>query len=284
MQELGFIGELTSEISNISIPNLITVVLLFYVAYRFSKGAETLFFHLLYSFFGIYMLMTMESFGSIYNTKMLVGLGLLIPQISFIKYFINDTLQTVKMMSANTYYFFVTIYYKILRLINWIASTFRMFKIFFTTFSFKKEDYQEYEQSSYHENTHDTRGSRFYEEKKQSYSEQERNNYYSKSNSSKEKTNNSHHSKKSYFKQKKKEQGQYQEKIEKEANYGRFSDDSVYVVLGVNPSDDFKTIKKVYRKLVREYHPDLNPNEIEKYTEITQLINSAYEKLEKYKR
>jgi curved DNA-binding protein CbpA len=40
----------------------------------------------------------------------------------------------------------------------------------------------------------------------------------------------------------------------------------------------------VYRKLVREYHPDLNPDNIEFYTEITQNINNAWEKVEKWKK
>jgi curved DNA-binding protein len=34
----------------------------------------------------------------------------------------------------------------------------------------------------------------------------------------------------------------------------------LYDVLGVRPSDDDKTIKKAYRKLARENHPDVNPD------------------------
>ena len=143
MEELGLIDRFINEASNIDLPNFIFVVLLFSIPFYFSKKAETLFFHLLYSFFGIYMIATMEDARVIYDVKMLVGLGLLLPQLRFIQYFSLDTIQTVKMMTSNTYYFFVTIYYKILRFIDWLKSTYIMLKTFFTTFSFKKEDYYE---------------------------------------------------------------------------------------------------------------------------------------------
>ncbi|MEA2050559.1 MAG: DnaJ domain-containing protein [Campylobacterota bacterium] len=61
------------------------------------------------------------------------------------------------------------------------------------------------------------------------------------------------------------------------------SEDDAYKVLGVNKSDDMSTIKKQYRKLVREYHPDIISSQdkdddyIEKATEKTQEINQAYQ-------
>lgn len=278
MEELGLIDRFIQEATNMDLKNFIFVALLFYVPFHFSKKAETLFFHLLYSFFGIYMIATMEDVRVIYDVKMLVGLGLLLPQLTFIVQFVKDTIQTIKMMTANTYYFFVTIYYKIIRLINWIKSTLKMIKIFFTTFSFKKEDYQEQEQHSQHDYSYHERGEKFYDGSKDSKQE---NNY----SQNEEKSYKQQEQKTNSSSQQEKQSYQKQEAPKKEyGKYGRFSDSSAYIVLGVNPNDDFKTIKKAYRKLVREYHPDLNPNEIEKYTEITQLINSAYEKLEKYKK
>ncbi|NLL51141.1 MAG: DnaJ domain-containing protein, partial [Peptococcaceae bacterium] len=32
-----------------------------------------------------------------------------------------------------------------------------------------------------------------------------------------------------------------------------------YKILGVSPDADIKNIKKVYQKLAKKYHPDLNP-------------------------
>jgi len=51
-----------------------------------------------------------------------------------------------------------------------------------------------------------------------------------------------------------------------------------YAVLGVQPDADDQTIKQAYRKLARQYHPDINPgNKLaeERFKE----INEAYEVL-----
>lgn len=54
-------------------------------------------------------------------------------------------------------------------------------------------------------------------------------------------------------------------------------------ILGVKESDDMNTIKKAYRKLVREYHPDIISSQdkdesyIEEATAKTQEINQAYQ-------
>jgi len=56
-----------------------------------------------------------------------------------------------------------------------------------------------------------------------------------------------------------------------------------YKILGVNENDELNTIKKVYRKLVRQYHPDIIKSQdkddeyMEEATAKTQEINQAYE-------
>jgi len=56
-----------------------------------------------------------------------------------------------------------------------------------------------------------------------------------------------------------------------------------YKLLGVKESDDMSVIKKAYRKLVREYHPDIIKSQgkseayMQEATEKTQEINQAYE-------
>ena len=56
-----------------------------------------------------------------------------------------------------------------------------------------------------------------------------------------------------------------------------------YKLLGVNESDDMSVIKKAYRKLVREYHPDIIKSQgkdeayMQEATAKTQEINQAYE-------
>jgi DnaJ like chaperone protein len=62
--------------------------------------------------------------------------------------------------------------------------------------------------------------------------------------------------------------------------------DDAYALLGVNANDDMKTIKKAYKKLVRQYHPDIiaSQGKSESYmkeaTQKTQEINQAYEMIE----
>jgi len=63
--------------------------------------------------------------------------------------------------------------------------------------------------------------------------------------------------------------------------------DDAYKVLGVNKNDDLDTIKKAYRKLVRQYHPDIIKSQgkseeyIKEATQKTQEINQAYEMIKK---
>ena len=67
------------------------------------------------------------------------------------------------------------------------------------------------------------------------------------------------------------------------------STDDAYKVLGVSESDDLNIIKKAYRKLVRQYHPDIIKSQdkdeayIEEATAKTQEINQAYEIIKKLK-
>ena len=64
--------------------------------------------------------------------------------------------------------------------------------------------------------------------------------------------------------------------------------DDAYKVLGVNKTDDMSTIKKAYRKLVRQYHPDIikSQGQSEAYmkeaTAKTQEINQAYEMIKEH--
>lgn len=52
-----------------------------------------------------------------------------------------------------------------------------------------------------------------------------------------------------------------------------------YEILGVSRNATEKELKEAYRKLVRKYHPDLNPNNREQAEKIFREINEAYEVL-----
>lgn len=56
------------------------------------------------------------------------------------------------------------------------------------------------------------------------------------------------------------------------------ADKNYYDILGVNKEADEKEIKKAYRKLAKQYHPDLHPNDKEAEVKFKE-INEAYETL-----
>ena len=68
------------------------------------------------------------------------------------------------------------------------------------------------------------------------------------------------------------------------------SPSEAYKILGVKEEDDMDTIKKAYRKLVREYHPDIISSQekdesyIEEATAKTQEINQAYQVIKELKK
>ena len=54
--------------------------------------------------------------------------------------------------------------------------------------------------------------------------------------------------------------------------------DDPYKVLGVSPDASDEEIKRAYRKLAKQYHPDLNPGDQEAAKKM-QAINAAYEQI-----
>lgn len=73
------------------------------------------------------------------------------------------------------------------------------------------------------------------------------------------------------------------------ANASQSSISDAYETLGANRDDDFSTIKKKYRALVKKYHPDImkakgaSEEYIKDATQKVQKINTAYEMIKKEK-
>ena len=47
-----------------------------------------------------------------------------------------------------------------------------------------------------------------------------------------------------------------------------------YKILGVQENSNDEDIKKAYRKLSKEYHPDVNPNGTERFKEIAEAYDN----------
>ena len=58
--------------------------------------------------------------------------------------------------------------------------------------------------------------------------------------------------------------------------------DQAYDILGVSPDATESELKKSYRKLCLEHHPDRNQDDIESATHIMQDINEAYQILSQH--
>ena len=56
-----------------------------------------------------------------------------------------------------------------------------------------------------------------------------------------------------------------------------------YKVLGVSPNASDEEIKKAYRRLARQYHPDVNPGDEEAARKM-QEVNAAYEQIQNQKK
>ncbi|WP_044204060.1 DnaJ domain-containing protein [Flammeovirga sp. OC4] len=100
---------------------------------------------------------------------------------------------------------------------------------------------------------------------------------------------------KKYYEEIKNDKYQYQEQQQQYQNHSqqqyssqqtqqKSKEDEYYNALEVKKGDDFATIKKSYRKLVKLYHPDLyagEPAKQEMAQKVTLQINEAYNYFEK---
>ncbi len=87
---------------------------------------------------------------------------------------------------------------------------------------------------------------------------------------------------------------EYKQQRKNSFNYERFKQfnkiESYYEILGCSKDDDMDTIKKSYRKLMKEYHYDSNASKdlseetIKAYEEKSQQINEAYTAIKAYRK
>ena len=256
---------LIEELSNQFIPIVVLIAFGWYI----SHFAKAIIPRLLFICFGLY-------FAILGKTEFdhLIGLGFLLPHVKFFFEWIRDIFYGFKRGTLDIYYSFLTIYYKTR---NVFIKAYRFFsgkksrKQQKSTGNdyYQKQDHRDYEDFGQSSNNGQRKQQRQEQREQENYSQQDNDSNYEKSNQKK----NNQDSFSSY----------QEEVIEDEisAEYKQFFSSSYYEVLGVIPDDDFDTIKKKFRKLQRQYHPDLNMDKSEFYTKISQNLNKAYEYFQK---
>lgn len=241
------------ELSNQFIPIIAVVAFAWYISH-FSKATIP---RLLFVSFGAY-------FAILGATEFdrLIGIGLVLPHVKFFFEWIIDILDSFRRGTLDLYYSFLTVYYKTR---NFFIRIHRFFSNKKSKSNkeqkdyYQKQDYRDYEdfgKSSQNENR-----------KKQRQEQREQQDNYS----------NYEEPNQEYSNSQQEERGE--DNIASE--YKQFFSSSYYEVLGVTPDDDFDTIKKKFRSLQRQYHPDLNMDKSEFYTKISQNLNKSYEYFEK---
>jgi len=205
---------------------------------------------------GVYVIVeAVEGGNFIYNPYTYFGLGLLLPHLYFLYDWIKEVFNTLKLITFDTYYFFITVYYKVRNTFYWFIDFYEKIQAFFYERTNKKAYEKFYKDSDYE-----------YEEpikvdkEEYTYEQQRKQRVYEDAKQEEPRDNSNYE------------------------RYKHFYSNNVYVVLGVSPNDDYKTIKKTWRGLQHRYHTDKNHNEssetLKLYTEISQLINNAWDEIE----
>lgn len=319
-EELPLVG------TNISA--LVVIAVVFAIAYKVSSIFESRIFRYLIFILSLITLLNPiepKNHSVFFNIQNWIALGALIPHIKYIFEDLEEKYYQLKYASINAYYFWLTVYYKLLRIIRsivWLAvSIFNAVVWFYYTLKhtlilivyfassinkakenapkerfelylqWYKEDWQnQAEQREYakYEYRDWYKGKKFYYK--------DRDNYFDDSWSQKHKEEETKRQQERTYEEYKKQndysrqeesksyQKSYQNQSEQKqysSEYARFFSGNYYEVLGVAKNASYDEIKAAWKKLVKEYHPDLHPQRQEEFTKIIQKINEAYEYFKK---
>jgi DnaJ-domain-containing protein 1 len=283
--------------------NYIGIALIFFtglLGFVISRYFENIILRILAVLFGLALMSDGLKFEDIFSLAF--GSGMV---LAHVKYFVMYTIGVIKSILAVTYdlyTFGLTIYYKTRNVFIGIYNTYQKIANFFRNRGKSRDNYRSddnSEQNSYYE---EQEYQNFYQDDSETKEDNTNSNHshyddYFK-NKQKEYSsnqNNSQQENKQEKKQEKKQQSNYdskQEETKKEqssqsnssksnnpygAEYNQFFSKSMYTRLGLEYGANKKAIKKAYRKLAMQFHPDKNrhkPN-IDMYEEIFKMINEA---------
>jgi hypothetical protein len=270
----------------------------------FAQGFTT---RVIATFFGLIMISnSFRIAGFVITSGLILGVGLISPHITYFLNYILETVFKVQAFTINTYYIFITIWYKIIRFFRWIISPFTKIKFKRANFRSKNTSTNNSRKTTYSNSNRRTKNNN-YEKEYQEYTNKHYSNYQqqnsSSNNSNNENTSSSSSSYNNNYQEQTYQEEQatsnqssginnntrhdgvnLEEQLKDDPEYAQFFSTSVYIVLGVDDSMSLKEIRKKYKKLLRIYHPDLNPDIEDIATIISQKINGAFEKIVKMNR
>jgi len=264
--------EVLSQIPlNFWIFGILTILVTRYISNLAQSTPARLFWVILAIYFLSLNKIQLEPVNTQINPEFFIGIGFILPHIKyFILYFI-DFVKNMVTLSYNTFFFFLTLYYKIRKFFLWFINIYKKLNIFSQLKDHEKRQKQKEQQRKKQDN--------YYE--KQEYSHKYKSDYSDRSHDYKQ-----YEQKKEQKQQKEEKQYSYKQSSSS-SNYSpygeefaQFFSDSAYIILGVSLDADKSEIKKAYRNLARKYHPDVNPQEeFDKYNHICQILNEAYSKI-----
>ncbi len=250
-------------------PQLVVgILLVIFVASYFSNHAKSGFARIITFLIGLFLTLSTPTSG--WN---FIGVGMILPHLKFTFNYVQVQLFILKQIGVDGYYLYLSVYYKTINFFKWIIGLFIAVKNFnFQEFkqSFKKEKHEfNYEK---------------YEQKQREYSSFEENKFYDETQQQKRQEQQQKYQKKQEYSQSNKQShssqnNSNQQRKSSSSSNSQFDSSDPFSILGVSRDDDLKTIKKAKNKLMKKYHPDVNPDNIEEATVISQKINKAYEEI-----
>lgn len=269
------------------IENLLNMAIPIAFAWFISKFAKNTIPRLLWIGLGLFLISEQffHSDKAFLNFDTLMGIGVILPHLNFFREWISQTYYELKQVTIDTYIFALTIYYKTRNFFLWFYDSYNKIHDIFT----KKQNYQ---QEDYYQKQQNRDYSNFSQENSYERTKQRKDDDTSSYENVNNERNDTSQNNSSKQEQSKKSSSSYQDpQVQKELSleewlmskqeYKHIFSESPYIVIGVSPNDDFKTMKKAYRKLAQEYHPDKHREESEKYTILFKRINDAYQRLER---
>lgn len=256
------------EIPQMTMSSMLNMGMVALLAWFISQYAKSNTPKFIMSILGLYFISTALKTDSIlFNPSTFFGLGLLIPHIAFFIKWMHSVIETIKLITIDSYTFFLTVYYKTRNILLWFVLFYEKIQGLFSERK-NKQSYEEHYKDKGYDYKENSRHEHSKSYKKESYQE--------KAEQKQHKSYQNNENKKTYTQSNTNHEKNYNSK------YAQFYSTDHYVVLGISPSSTMKEIKKAYRTLSKQYHPDINMGMADELTPIFQKINNSYQHLKQH--